>query len=152
MDSIKDLIEGIKVIPLTQINDKRGAVFHVLKRTDSHFKKFGEAYFSKINHGVIKGWKFHKRMTQNFSVPFGKLKLVLFDSRQNSKTFGTINEFFLDSKENYNLLQIPPKVWYSFKCISDESCLLLNIADIPHKPEESINEDINSTNIKYKWK
>ena len=152
MDKIKNLISGINIIPLNKICDNRGAVLHVLKSTDSHFTKFGEAYFSKINSGVVKGWKYHKKMTQNFSVPSGKLKLVFYDSRKNSKTFGVTNEIFLDLKENYNLLQVPPKIWYSFKCISEDDCLLLNIADIPHDSNESHNEDINSDIIKYKWK
>ena len=74
MDKIKNLISGINIIPLKKISDNRGAVLHVLKSTDSHFTKFGETYFSKINSGVIKGWKYHKKMSQNFSVPHGKLK------------------------------------------------------------------------------
>lgn len=152
MDQVNNLIEGINIVNLKQISDSRGAVFHVLKSTDSHFTIFGEAYLSKINSGVIKGWKYHKKMTQNFSVPHGKLKLVFYDSRKNSKTYGVVNEFFLDPNENYKLLQIPPEIWYSFKCISEDDCLLLNIADIPHDPNESHNEDINSDIIKYKWK
>ena len=152
MDQINNLIDGINIIALKQISDNRGAVLHVLKSTDPFFTKFGEAYFSKINSGVVKGWKYHKKMSQNFSVPYGKLKLVFYDARENSKTYGVSNEIFLDPKENYKLLQIPPKIWYSFKCISENDCLLLNISDIPHDPNESHNEDINSDIIKYKWK
>lgn len=152
MDQINNLIDGINIIALKQISDNRGAVLHVLKSTDSHFTKFGEAYFSKINSGVIKGWKYHKKMSQNFSVPHGKIKFVFYDSRKNSRTYGLVNEFFLDPNENYKLLQIPPEIWYSFKCVSEGYSLLLNIADIPHDPNESHNEDINSDIIKYKWK
>ena len=78
MDKIKNLISGINIIPLNKICDNRGAVLHVLKSTDSHFTKFGEAYFSKINPGSIKGWKRHRRMVCNFIVPSGKVKVVIF--------------------------------------------------------------------------
>jgi dTDP-4-dehydrorhamnose 3,5-epimerase len=152
MDKIKQNINGIKIIPLRQINDERGAVYHVLNSTDSHFTKFGEAYFSKINSGVVKAWKYHKEMTQNFSVPYGKLKLVCFDSREDSSTYGIITVLFLDPDENYNLIQVPPKIWYGFQCISKQDCLLLNIADISHDPYESMSEGINSSSIKYKWR
>ena len=68
------LIDGITVSSLKQFKDKRGAVFHVLKESDKHFIKFGEAYISKVNSDMVKGWKYHKKMHQNFSVPFGKIK------------------------------------------------------------------------------
>ena len=90
-----DRIEGVNIIPLKQIKDKRGAVYHVLKNTDKHFNKFGEIYISKINPGITKAWKCHKEMTQNFSVPTGKLKLVIYDPRKDSNTFGVINDNFM---------------------------------------------------------
>lgn len=151
MVKINKLISGIKITPLKQIEDKRGAVFHVLKRSSPHFSKFGEVYISKVNPNVIKAWKYHKEMTQNFSVPFGKLKLVIFDDRKNSSSYGEINEFFLDPEENYNLITIPPRVWYGFQCIGETHCLLLNVADLEHNPLESLNKDVVTSNINYQW-
>ena len=105
------------VSPLNQLKDQRGAVYHILKESDNHFLRFGEAYFSKVNPQVVKGWKYHKKMTQNFSVPFGKIKLVIVDTREESPTFNLINEFILCPDKNYKLITIPPKLWYGFKCI-----------------------------------
>ena len=59
---------------------------HGLRKSDNSFIDFGEAYFSKINSGVVKGWKYHKKMSQNFSVPYGKLKLV-FEPNDGSDAF-----------------------------------------------------------------
>jgi len=149
--SSNSIIEGVVLTPLKQIKDERGAVFHVMKSSEKQFNKFGEAYFSKINNNVIKGWKFHKEMKQNFCVPFGKLKLVLFDNRENSKSKGLINEIILDDSKNYKRVTIPKNIWYSFKCHSDPYCLLLNISNIEHDPLESKTLDINSTKIPYSW-
>ena len=149
--SLNTTIEGVVLTPLKQIKDERGAVFHVMKSNEKQFDKFGEAYFSKINYNVIKGWKFHKEMKQNFCVPFGKLKLVLFDNRENSKTKGLINEIILDDSKNYKRVTIPKNIWYSFKCLSDPYCLLLNISNIEHDPLESTTIEINTNKIPYSW-
>jgi len=151
MDKISRLIEDLLVTPLKQIIDDRGAVFHVLKNDSPQFDKFGEVYISKINPGIIKAWKCHKEMTQNLCVPFGQLKLVIYDERHNSNTYGLINEFYLDPDKNYNLVTIPKGLWYGFQCIGSEPALLLNVANMKHCPSESINESLEHSKIDYKW-
>jgi dTDP-4-dehydrorhamnose 3,5-epimerase len=151
MDQIDRLIEGVKVTELLQIEDHRGAVYHVLKKNNEAFSDFGEVYFSKINPGIVKAWKYHKRMTQNFSVPHGKLKLVIYDDREGSATHGCINTFFLNPETDYKLITIPPGLWYGFQCISTQYSLLLNVADMMHSPTESINKNYKESSIKYDW-
>ena len=151
MGSEIGLIDGIIVTPLKQIEDNRGAVFHILRNDSKQFSGFGEAYVSKINSGIIKAWKFHKEMTQNFSVPKGGLKLVVYDGRTESPTFGLLNEFFLDPNNNYKLITLPPQIWYGFQCISNEHCLLVNIANLVHNPSESLSEEISASKIEYNW-
>src|SRR5947208_13130101 len=88
------LIEGVRVVPLRQIPDERGKVMHMLRADDPHFERFGEIYFSTIYAGVVKGWHLHDRMTINYAVPFGSIKLVLFDDRDGSPTKGQLQELF----------------------------------------------------------
>ena len=147
----KKTIKGVVLTKLKQIKDERGAVFHVMKNDAETFYSFGEAYFSKITEGVIKGWKFHKEMKQNFCVPYGKLKLVLFDNRANSISRGEVNEIILDDDENYIRVTVPENIWYSFKCISDDYCLLLNIANIKHDKQESLQMVLYNDLIPYEW-
>ena len=150
--SSNSIIEGVVLTPLKQIKDERGAVFHVMKNNSETFYSFGEAYFSKINEKIVKGWKSHKEMKQNFCVPYGKLKLVLFDNRINSISKGVINEIILSDDKNYIRVTIPENIWYSFKCLSNDYCLLLNIANIKHKKNESIQMNLNNNIIPYTWK
>ena len=82
------LIEGVRVVPLKQIPDERGKVMHMLRADDPHFERFGEIYFSTVYAGVVKGWHLHERMTINYAVPVGAIKLVLFDDREGSPTRG----------------------------------------------------------------
>jgi dTDP-4-dehydrorhamnose 3,5-epimerase len=145
-------IDGLLLTPLKQIRDERGAVFHFLRSDSSNFKNFGEAYFSIVNPSVIKGWKIHTKIYQNFCVPYGSIKFVVYDDRENSISAGVIQEIILDNQANYYLLSMPPGLWYSFKCIGIESSIISNIIDLPHTPEESRMLPLNSNKIPYDWK
>lgn len=145
------MINGVIQTPLKQIKDERGKVMHMLRSTDPHFEAFGEVYFSWINPGIIKAWKIHKEMTMNFAVPCGKIKLVLYDGRAGSKTFGEVNEFVM-SDEDYYLLTIPRKLWYGFSCEGDVPAMIVNCATMPHDPQESMLKDIEDPSIPYLWK
>jgi dTDP-4-dehydrorhamnose 3,5-epimerase len=144
-------IDGLEVLKLNQIKDERGAVFHFLKSTDSAFKGFGEAYYSKINPKIVKGWKLHHKVYQHFCVPCGSIKIVIFDNRLDSLTNGNIVELILDDDKNYYLLTMPPGLWYSFKCICDYPSLLANIINTPHDKSESINLPLNNSEIPFCW-
>ena len=50
------MIEGVKIIDLKKITDERGMIMHMLKRTDPHFKEFGEIYFSYSHPNTVKAW------------------------------------------------------------------------------------------------
>ena len=76
------MIDGVIVKPLKIIPDERGKVMHMMKCTDENFEKFGEIYFSCIYPGVIKAWHDHRKMTINYAVVQGMIKLVLYDNRR----------------------------------------------------------------------
>ncbi len=144
------MIEGIKIIPLRKIPDERGCVFHMLRNDAEHFEKFGEIYFSAVYPGVVKAWHLHKKMTLNYSVIVGMIKLVLFDDRKGSPSQGEIMELFI-GEQNYQLVQIPPLVWNGFKGASEKMAIVANCATEPHDPEEIVRKDPHSGEIPYDW-
>ena len=81
-------IDGVKVTPLRRIADERGAVFHMLREDSDVFERFGEIYFSMVYPGVVKAWHIHRRMTLNYAVPVGMVKLVCYDDRAGSPHAG----------------------------------------------------------------
>jgi dTDP-4-dehydrorhamnose 3,5-epimerase len=144
------MIDGVSVIPLRQIHDERGAVMHMLKQSDPHFREFGEIYFSTVYPGVVKAWHLHSRMIINYAVPVGRIKLVLYDDREESPTRGEIQELFL-GPENYLLVSVPPFVWNGFKGLGSSMSLVANCASIPHDPDEITRHDPIGGRIPYDW-
>jgi dTDP-4-dehydrorhamnose 3,5-epimerase len=126
--------EQIRVTPLRRISVKGGDVLHALKRTDAGFRDFGEAYFSLIQFGSVKAWKLHRRMTLNLIVPVGSVRFVfLADDGSGACREETIGE------SNYARLTVPPGIWCGFQGCGRPYSLILNVADIPHDPEEAVN-------------
>lgn len=144
-------IDGVTIRNLIKIPDERGAILPMLRRDDKEFTRFGEIYFSKIYPGVIKAWHLHKKMTLRYTVIIGMIKLVLFDPRKNSPTYGNLLELFI-GEENYSLITIPPNIWNGFKCISGAPAIVANCADFPHEDKEMIRLDpLNNSVIEYNW-
>lgn len=143
-------IEGVIITPLKIIEAPSGDIYHVLKNQDPSFSTFGEAYFSSVVDQQIKGWKKHKEMTLNIVVPVGEIRFVLYDNRSDSPTYGQFLSLNL-SKSNYCRLTVPPGIWMGFKGIGKDTNLLLNIASIPHDPEEADNLPIVNNLFEYDW-
>jgi dTDP-4-dehydrorhamnose 3,5-epimerase len=150
MTSISSGIEGVVIQPLKIIDDDRGAVLHMLRADSPLFSKFGEVYFSEVFPGVIKAWKRHKKMIQLFAVPIGQIDLVIYDDRPDSATKGK-QVVLRMGRDNYQLVKIPPRLWYGFKCTSPFPSLIANCADMPHDPEESEALDPNDPAIPHTW-
>ena len=135
-------MDGVIITSLRRIHNSQGDVFHAMKRKDDGFNGFGEAYFSTINQGEIKGWKKHTKMTLNLVVPIGEIEFVVFDKRTN-------NSFSIRlSQDNYKRLTVSPNLWVAFRGLGKYN-MLLNIASIEHDPSEAIN--INIDEIDFKW-
>ena len=144
------MIDGVIIHPLKQIPDERGKIMHMLKSTDPHFEKFGEIYFSCVYPGVVKGWHRHSRMTLNYAVVTGLIKMVLYDDREGSPTHGQVEEIFL-GESNYALLKVPPMVWNGFKGVGVQPAIVANCATIPHDPKEIERVDPFTPAIPYDW-
>jgi dTDP-4-dehydrorhamnose 3,5-epimerase len=144
------MINGVTIHALKQIPDERGKIMHMLRVDDPYFEKFGEIYFSVVYPGVVKGWHFHQRMTLNYAVVSGLIKLVLFDERKDSPTCGEIQEIFI-GESNYVLVQIPPMIWNGFKGIGTNSAIVANCATLPHDPTEILRMDPFNNHIPYDW-
>ena len=146
MDEID--IEGLILTHLKKIHHPKGDILHGLKKSDAEYSSFGEAYFSTINNGEIKGWNKHKMMTLNLIVPFGEVTFVIYDKRESSRSKGKFFKVTL-SQANYQRLTVPPGLWLAFKGKSNYINLILNIADMEHDPDEI--EKIDLDKISYNF-
>lgn len=127
--------------PLRLIPTPGGDVRQAMKSSDVGFAGFGEAYFSSVDTGALKGWRRHKRMTLNLVVPAGEIRfLVLEESSGRRQAFHLTPE----RPEHYGRLTVPPGLWMAFGGVGEGLNLLLNLASIEHDPAEADTRPIDS--------
>ena len=139
-------IDDILVTPLRRIENAGGDVLHGMKKSDSGYTGFGDAYFSWVYDGSIKAWKRHSQMTMNVVVPLGQVRFVF----RYVNTDG-IEEFRVEEigVDHYARLTVPPGIWFGFQGLAEPQSLVLNIASISHEPSEV--ERLALSDINYTW-
>ena len=134
--AVRDPIAGVKVKTLRHIPDERGWLMEIMRADETDFyTKFGQVYVSATYPGVVKAWHYHRVQIDNFVCISGMVKLVLVDTRNDSPTKGTTNEFFLGS-QNALLVQVPNLVYHGWKCISPDTAMVVNVPNEPYNYAE----------------
>ncbi len=120
------MIHGVRTKSLRVFPDDRGRLMEILRADDDLFLKFGQVYITTTYPQVVKAWHYHKVQTDHICAVQGMIKLVLYDSREDSPTKGEINEFFL-GVHNPLLVQVPKGIYHGWKCIGEEEAIIINI-------------------------
>ena len=144
------MIEGVKITNLKKIDDNRGSVLTMLRSDSKVFESFGEIYFSTIFNKSIKAWHLHKKAILNYACIKGEVKLVLFDDRKKSNSFGKYSEFIL-TPNNFFLITIPPFIWNGFIGIDKDESIVANCISLPHDENEMVRKNYNDKYFNYSW-
>ena len=137
-------MDGVTLTPLKHIVLEKGDVLHALKATENTYCGFGEAYFTQIKYGLIKGWKRHNKMTLNLVVIHGKVKFVIYDEVSNQ-----FEEIVLSPEYNYQRLTLAPGLWMAFQGMSEEISTILDIIPNTHDPLEADNKSLSEINYDF---
>ncbi|TAK34286.1 MAG: dTDP-4-dehydrorhamnose 3,5-epimerase [Chloroflexota bacterium] len=119
------MIEGIVIKPLTVNADERGYLMEMLREDDEIFERFGQSYVALNYPGVVRAWHYHKLQTDHFVVVKGMVKVGLYDAREDSPTYGQVQQVFQGERNNV-LVKIPVGVMHGYKTIGVEPSLLIN--------------------------
>lgn len=141
--SAEPMIAGVQLTELAVIAHPDGDVLHAMRNDSSGFHGFGEAYFSTVRRGHKKAWKRHRLMTLNIVVPVGAIRFLIHDDRASSPTRGVTQALDL-SLRRYRRLTVPPGLWMGFMGLHDGQNLLLNLADMPHDPDEADRRPVDA--------
>lgn len=146
------MIQGIEIKQLKRHADERGYLMEMLREDDEIFEHFGQSYVSLNYPGVIRAWHYHKKQNDFWVCVKGMIKAVVYDSREDSPTYGEVNEFFMGDN-NPILLKIPVGVMHGYKTVGVEPSLLVNFPTMPYNREDpdEYREPWNSEKIPYDW-
>ena len=138
MESNLVMIHGVTITPIKRIYHEKGDVYHALKCTEESFTEFGEAYFTTVHKGDVKGWKKHTKMIMNLVVPAGEVGFYFYDQNRSK------GEFIRVGSTNYVRVTVQPGIWMAFEGLTEDFNLILNIASIVHDSNEAINVTLST--------
>lgn len=137
-------LDEIVLTSLARIETVGGDVLHAMKQNDVGYAGFGEAYFSWVVVGAVKAWKRHTRMTMNLMVPVGKVRFVFHVDGGDAFRVEEVGG------DRYARITVPPGIWFGFQGLAEPQSLVLNIASIPHDPQEVERRAV--ADLSYGWK
>tara|TARA_X000001036_G_scaffold291453_1_gene270798 strand:- start:966 stop:1442 length:477 start_codon:yes stop_codon:yes gene_type:complete len=133
----------IKIYNYKVIHKLKGKIFKYFSSKDKNFLGFGETYVSSISSKETRAWKYHSKAHMNLFVIKGKIKFAFY-----CPVVKKIKTLKSDSKK-YQRINVPPKIWYGFKNLSNTESLIMNITNLIHKKKEIKNKPLSF--IKFKW-
>lgn len=143
------MIEGVKVKKLKVLPDDRGRLMEILRVSETKIQP-QQIYITTAYENVVKDKKsfhMHNNQTDCFCCVKGRIKLVLVDIRDNSKTKDEINDFEI-GEENFCLVIIPQGVLHAFKSLEGEAFIVNCIT--PEYSHENPDE-MRIDNKYYDW-
>ncbi len=124
------MIQGVEITPLKKYSDHRGWLTETFRQDELPEGVFpAMMYVSQTFPGIARGP--HEHVTQTDIFIFmgpGAFKVYLWDSRQDSETFGEKMTFEAGADNPVRVI-VPPGVVHAYKCVSDVPGLVLNAPD-----------------------
>lgn len=150
---LRKLPHGVTVRELVLHTDDRGAVMEMYDpRWGWHPDPLVFTYFFTIRPGWAKGWGMHKLHEDRHCLLNGEMKLVLYDSREESPTFGLVSEIYLTEKRRC-LVNIPAGIWHADENIGTVDLLTVNFPTIQydHKSPDKYRLPLHTDLIPYRF-
>lgn len=150
---VHELIEGVAVREVLHVPRDHGVITEVFRpEWDPTGKPIVHVYQSRLFPGAVGAWSCHARTVDRLFVNQGHLKAVLFDSREESPTFGKLNEFHVgDARPTF--LVIPTGVWHGLQNLGSSDALVLNFPTEAYNYEDPDHYRLpyDAPEIPYTW-
>jgi dTDP-4-dehydrorhamnose 3,5-epimerase len=146
-------IQGVRYSRLVSQVDHRGSLTEVINVTNDFWDEpIVYSYCFTIRPGRIKAWGMHKLQADRYFIVGGHVRVVLYDGRTQSPTFGQFAEFHL-TEESRGLLLIPPGVWHGDQNYGAKDAAVLNFPTRAFNREDpdKYRIDPHSNTIPFDW-
>lgn len=147
------MIDGVQLREIKNVPKNTGSLVEIV-RTEwlGDHTTIAQVFQVTLLPQAISAWHAHEKTRDRLFVNRGLIKIVLYDAREGSPTFGEINEFKLGSIRPA-LLVVPPKIWHGVQNISEEPSTILNLVDRAYSYEnpDHWRVDVNSPEIPYRF-
>lgn len=122
-------IDGVEFRPSRPVPHSDGHMCEVARANWDIVKSpIVQVHVTTTLPGRVRAWGLHQQTTDRLFVVSGLVKIVVFDGRKDSPTFGKLNEFMI-SERNPALLTIAPNLFHGWKNIGQTEAVIINMPD-----------------------
>lgn len=149
------LIEGVVIKELDLFSDERGFLMEVMRFDDESMNagEIKQAIASYSYPGMVKGWHLHSVQEDHLVCVAGMVKLVLYDYRKESSTFGVLNEIFM-GEHHQRAVFIPPGIFHGTKNIGQNISVVIGMPSVCYDADNVDERRLSPTDnniIPYDW-
>ena len=120
-------VEGVAFRPTRPVPHEDGLLTEVARATwDAFDEPVSQVHVTTTFPGRIRAWGLHQVSTDRLFVVHGLVKIVVFDGRLDSPSYGHITEVVV-SERNPGLLIVPPNLYHGWKNIGVTEAIIINM-------------------------
>jgi dTDP-4-dehydrorhamnose 3,5-epimerase len=126
-------IHDVVIKKLITHADDRGYFREVLREDDQLLKRFGQTAVTKSYPGVIKAFHWHHHQDDLWYIVSGMARIVLYDRRLDSPTFG-VTQVIYAGDDNPVLVLIPAGLAHGYQVLGHQPVILFYHVTQPYDP------------------
>jgi dTDP-4-dehydrorhamnose 3,5-epimerase len=133
---LQELIDGVELRRARTHADERGTLTEVFDpRWGFTDDPLVYAYLATLRPGQVRGWVVHLEQNDRLFVYQGVLRIVLYDARRDSDTYGRLNVLHLGEHDRA-LVAIPAGVYHAVKNVGDREGAFVNLPSQPYRHDQ----------------
>src|SRR5215468_7412889 len=137
-----DPIHGLRVRFTRPVAHEDGHLIEVARHTwDELDEPIVQVHVTTTFPGRVRAWGLHQHTTDRLFVASGLVRIVCYDGRTDSPTYGCVNEVLL-SDRNPGLVVLPPNVYHGWKNIGVTESIVINLPTRLYDYEEPDSLDL----------
>lgn len=146
-------IDGVSVREVLHVPRDHGVITEIYRpEWDSSGLPVVHIYQSRLFPGAIGAWSCHAKTVDRLFINQGHVKLVLFDGREESTTFGRVMELHVgDARPAFVVL--PIGIWHGLQNLGSTDALMVNIPSRAYDYDDPDHYRLpyDSPEIPYSW-
>lgn len=150
-------IDGVRIRETRPVPHEDGHITEIARANwDILEDPVVQVHMTTTMPGRVRAWGLHQHSTDRLFVVSGLVRIVVFDGRENSRTFGWLNEVTL-SEKNPALVTIASNLFHGWKNIGTTEAVIINMPtslynyDAPDALDMPWDSELAERLIPYRW-
>jgi len=144
------MIDGVKIKQLKTHLTEDGYFRELVRDEDNLVEHFGQTSISLAHPGFIKAFHWHKEQDDVWYIVSGQVRAVLYDTRENSTTFGKTQSIIM-GEDDPKVVLIPKGVAHGYQVLGSKDVVLMYHTTQHYNPDDEHRIAFDDPKIGFDW-